>query len=122
MFGGGLGANDYTIAQGILYAIEKGAKVINMSLGGYFSSPILEEAVQKAIDAGITVVAAAGNDATDMYSTPAAYEGVISVGATDSKNKLAEFSNYTRPLTSLHRGRTYIARFTTMRKARLLQS
>ncbi|MBE2926251.1 S8 family peptidase [Anoxybacillus flavithermus] len=94
VFGGGLGANDYTIAQGILYAIEKGAKVINMSLGGYSSSPILEEAVQKAIDAGITVVAAAGNDATDMYSTPAAYEGVISVGATDSKNKLAEFSNY----------------------------
>ncbi|WP_231563688.1 S8 family peptidase [Anoxybacillus sp. KU2-6(11)] len=94
VFGGGWGASDYTIAQGILYAIEKGAKVINMSLGGYFSSPILEEAVQKAIDAGITVVAAAGNEATDMYSIPASYEGVISVGATDSKNKLAEFSNY----------------------------
>ncbi|WP_461200848.1 S8 family peptidase [Anoxybacillus sp. TBDG-1] len=94
VFGGGWGASDYTIAQGILYAMEKGAKVINMSLGGYFSSPILEEAVQKAIDAGITVVAAAGNEATDMYSIPASYEGVISVGATDSKNKLAEFSNY----------------------------
>lgn len=94
VFGGEWGASDYTIAQGILYAIEKGAKVINMSLGGYFSSPILEEAVQKAIDAGITVVAAAGNEATDMYSIPAAYEGVISVGATDSKNQLAEFSNY----------------------------
>ncbi|AST06122.1 peptidase S8 [Anoxybacillus flavithermus] len=94
VFGGGWGASDYTIAQGILYAIEKGAKVINMSLGGYFSSPILEEAVKKAIDAGITVVAAAGNEATDMYSIPASYEGVISVGATDSKNKLAEFSNY----------------------------
>lgn len=94
VFGEGWGASDYTIAQGILYAIEKGAKVINMSLGGYFNSPILEEAVQKAIDAGITVVAAAGNEATDMYAVPASYEGVISVGATDSKNKLAEFSNY----------------------------
>ncbi|GMB09336.1 S8 family serine peptidase [Thermolongibacillus altinsuensis] len=94
VFSGGYGASDYVIAQGILYAIEKGAKVINMSLGGYFNSPILEEAVKKAIDAGVTVVAAAGNDATDMYSIPASYEGVISVGATDNKNHLAEFSNY----------------------------
>ncbi len=94
VFNGGMGASDYVIAQGILYAIEKGAKVINMSLGGYFNSPILEDAVKKAIDAGITVVAAAGNESTDMYSIPASYEGVISVGATDSKNQLAEFSNY----------------------------
>jgi serine protease len=94
VFNGGWGASDYVIAQGILYAIEKGAKVINMSLGGYFSSPILEDAVKKAIDAGITVVAAAGNEATDMYSIPASYEGVISVGATDSQNHLANFSNY----------------------------
>ncbi|ANB56358.1 subtilase family protein [Anoxybacillus sp. B7M1] len=94
VFNGGSGASDYTIAQGILYAIEKGAKVINMSLGGYFSSPILEEAVEKAIAAGVTVVAAAGNDATDLYSIPAAYEGVISVGASDSKKQLADFSNY----------------------------
>lgn len=48
VFNGGWGASDYTIAQGILYAIEKGAKVINMSLGGYFSSPILEDAVKKS--------------------------------------------------------------------------
>jgi serine protease len=94
VFNGGYGASDYVIAQGILYAIEKGAKVINMSLGGYFESPILEDAVKKAIDAGITVVAAAGNSATDRYSIPASYEGVISVGATDSQNHLAEFSNY----------------------------
>jgi serine protease len=94
VFNGGWGASDYVIAQGIMYAIEKGAKVINMSLGGYFSSPILEDAVKKAIDAGITVVAAAGNEATDMYSIPASYEGVISVGATDSQNHLANFSNY----------------------------
>ncbi|OAT72454.1 S8 family serine peptidase [Parageobacillus thermoglucosidasius] len=94
VFNGSLGASDYVIAQGILYAIEKGAKVINMSLGGYFSSPILEDAVKKAIDAGITVVAAAGNESTDMYSIPASYEGVISVGATDSENHLANFSNY----------------------------
>ncbi|RDE36355.1 peptidase S8 [Parageobacillus thermoglucosidasius] len=94
VFNGEWGASDYVIAQGILYAIEKGAKVINMSLVGYFNSPILEDAVKKAIDAGVTVVASAGNEATDEYAVPASYEGVISVGATDSKNHLANFSNY----------------------------
>lgn len=94
VFNGGFGASDYVIAEGILYAIEKGVDVINMSLGGYMESAIFEEAVQKAIDAGITVVAAAGNEGWDEYSSPASYEGVISVGATNDKNELAEFSNY----------------------------
>lgn len=94
VFNGGYGASDYVIAEGILYAIEKGADVINMSLGGYMESPIMEEAVQKAIEAGVTVVAAAGNEATDEYSSPAHYEGVISVGATNEQNELAEFSNF----------------------------
>ncbi|MBU8881107.1 S8 family serine peptidase [Bacillus sp. FJAT-29790] len=94
VFNGGWGASDYVIAEGIMYAIEKGANVINMSLGGYMESPIFEEAVQKAIDAGITVVAAAGNESWDEYSSPASYDGVISVGATNSKNELAYFSNF----------------------------
>ncbi|MGD6875654.1 S8 family peptidase [Bacillus infantis] len=94
VFNGGMGASDYTIAQGILYAIEKGADVINMSLGGYIESPIFEEAVEKAIDAGITVVAAAGNESWDEYSSPASYEGVISVGSTNSKNELSDYSNF----------------------------
>lgn len=94
VFNGGWGASDYIIAEGIMYAIEKGADVINMSLGGYMESSIFEEAVQKAIDAGITVVAAAGNEETDEYSSPAHYDGVISVGATNDKNELAWFSNY----------------------------
>ena len=66
VFGGQPFANDYIIAQGILHAIEKKVDVINMSLGGPSSSPITADAVQKAIDAGITVVAAAGNEYTDF--------------------------------------------------------
>jgi serine protease len=94
VFNGAWGASDYVIAEAILYAVEHGADVINMSLGGYFNSPVLEEAVQRAIDAGVTVVAAAGNESWDEYSIPASYEGVISVGATNDKNELAVFSNY----------------------------
>ena len=87
-------ATDYTIAQGILYAVEKGAKVINMSLGGPIKSPIIEEAVNKALEKNIVIVAAAGNtgDATPSY--PAAYEGVISVGSTNEEKKLSNFSSF----------------------------
>ncbi|MGE7675511.1 S8 family peptidase [Lysinibacillus sp. NPDC094403] len=94
VFNGKEGTTDYFIAQGILYAIEQEADVINMSLGGYGESPLVKEAVQKAIDKGITVVAAAGNESTDEYFFPASYEGVISVGSTNERNKLSSYSNY----------------------------
>ncbi|WP_050616485.1 S8 family peptidase [Bacillus testis] len=87
-------ATDATIAEGIMYAVDHGAKVINMSLGGYGDSPIMREAVAAAISKGVTVVAAAGNDNSDMVSTPAGYEGVISVGSLNSDRKLSSYSNY----------------------------
>lgn len=94
VFNGKEGAYDFVIAQGILYAIEQGADVINMSLGGYGESPLMQEAIKKAIEQGITIVAAAGNESTDEYSFPASFEGVISVGSTNESNKLSSYSNY----------------------------
>ncbi len=94
VFNGKDGIYDFDIAQGILYAIEQGADVINMSLGGYGESPLMQEAVQKAIEKGVTIVAAAGNESTDQYSFPASYEGVISVGSTNDRNKLSSYSNF----------------------------
>lgn len=85
---------DYVIAEGILEAIRQKAQVINLSLGMWFPSPILQDAVKKAIDANITVVAAAGNDGAEVLNYPAAFDGVISVGATNNKNELADFSTY----------------------------
>ncbi len=85
---------DYIVAEGILEAINQKVKVINMSLGFYFPSPILKDAVKKAVDSGIIVVAAAGNDGASVLNYPASFEGVISVGATDEKNQLAFFSTF----------------------------
>ncbi|QPC47568.1 S8 family peptidase [Mangrovibacillus cuniculi] len=87
------GTSDYIIAEGILHAIEKDVDVINMSLGGYFPSTVLKDAVQKAVDAGITVVAAAGNGFDEHANYPASYEGVISVGNVNSKKELSETSS-----------------------------
>lgn len=82
------------IASGVTYAADNGAQIINMSLGGRFTSSALRDAIAYAIGKGVTVVAAAGNESTSNPSYPAAYPGVISVAATDRQNRLADFSNY----------------------------
>ncbi len=68
--------------------------VINMSLGGYGKLEILEAAVELVLEAGVSIVAAAGNDAhDDLVAYPAAYPGVIGVSATDSNEQIAFYSN-----------------------------
>ncbi|MDZ5471910.1 S8 family serine peptidase [Bacillus sp. 31A1R] len=94
VFNRGWGASDYHIAEGILHAIEKGAKVINMSLGGPGKLPIVEDAIKLALSKNITVIAAAGNNGDDMNMYPASIEGVISVGSTNKDNKLSSYSSY----------------------------
>jgi len=83
------------IANGIRWAADNGAKVINLSLGGPYSATYLEDAVAYAYNKGVTIVAAAGNDGTSIISYPAAYNAyVIAVGATRYDETLAYYSNY----------------------------
>jgi hypothetical protein len=88
------GSFDYILAEAILYAAENGADVINMSLGAPFEMPLVEEAIKKAVEKGVVIVAAAGNDGAIQYNYPASYDGVITVGATNDKNKKAYFTTY----------------------------
>jgi thermitase len=89
------GSGTYTnIAAGITYAADKGAKVINLSLGGYADSSLLRDAVAYA-SAYAVVVAAAGNDNKQDLFYPAAYDNyVVAVAATDNADQKAAFSNY----------------------------
>jgi thermitase len=82
------------IAQGITWAADHGARVINMSLGGFYSSQTLQQAITYAWNRGLVIVAAAGNENTNSPSYPAAYPEVIGVAATDSSDNRASFSNY----------------------------
>jgi len=86
------------VARGIEWAIDNGIQVINMSLGSSSGSQVLEEACNDAYEAGVLVVAAAGNSGNswgsgDKVLYPARYESVIAVAATDSSDKRAYFSS-----------------------------
>ena len=83
------------IANCIYWAVRENAKVISMSLGGTASSTTLQSAVTRAWDGGdgAVVIAAAGNDGTSAVNYPAAYAEVISVAATDARDRRASFSN-----------------------------
>ncbi len=83
------------IAEGIIWATENGAHVINLGLGGSEPSTVLEEAIAYAYNRGVTLVAAAGNDGIGGVGYPAAYDDyVITVGATRYDETLAYYSNY----------------------------
>lgn len=90
------GSGSYSaIADSIHYAVDNGAIVINMSLGGTADSSALRDAVAYAYNQGVTVVAAAGNDNSSDPHYPSSYNDyVISVGATDYTKSRAPYSNY----------------------------
>ncbi len=90
------GSGSYAwIADGIRYAADHGAKVINMSLGGRFGSITLESAVAYAYGKGVTIVCASGNNGSRKFvSYPAAYDAYcIAVGATRYDEEVAYYSN-----------------------------
>lgn len=80
---------------GILTAIDEGVDVINLSLGTYEKSDLLESIVAEAISKGIVVVAAAGNEHINTsHVYPASYPGVFTIGAVDDSGTIRPFSNF----------------------------
>jgi thermitase len=84
---------DSRIVEGINWSVNYGADVVNLSLGGSGDSSVLRTAVNHAYGQGAVVVAAAGNEGTNVPQYPAAYSRVIAVSATTTDGRLASFSN-----------------------------
>lgn len=82
------------LANGITWATDHGARVINMSLGGTTASSSLQSAVQYAVDHGVVLVGASGNYGSTAPFYPAYYDGVISVAGTTSSDGLYSWSDY----------------------------
>ena len=89
----GSGATTW-IANGMIWAADNGAQVINMSLGSTLPSTTLQNAVNYAWGKGVVVVAAAGNNGRNIRFYPAYYGNCLAVAATDAKDARASFSNY----------------------------
>jgi subtilisin family serine protease len=85
---------DSDIVSAIDYAVNNGAKVINMSFGGPGPDDVMGAAVQGAARRGVVLVAAAGNDASSENFVPADLSGVMAIAATDPSDQPAYFSNY----------------------------
>ncbi|MEG2337335.1 MAG: S8 family serine peptidase, partial [Bacteroidales bacterium] len=80
--------------NGILWAVDHGAKILSMSLGTTSYSAIEEEVIRTCVEKGILLIAAAGNSNKDERNYPGAYKGVIAVASVDSDQKRSSFSNY----------------------------
>ncbi|MBV2130778.1 S8 family serine peptidase [Arsukibacterium indicum] len=81
-----------TLASAVNACADAGATVVNMSLGGAAPSATESNAMQAAYDAGLLLIAAAGNDGNTAMSYPASYDSVVSVAAVDNTRTLADFS------------------------------
>lgn len=91
-FGANSSANTFNVAAGMITAGNRGATVINASLGGYGDSPLLRDAVRQLASHNIPVFAAVGNDASTSAFFPAAYPEVISVTALE-RGRVATYAN-----------------------------
>ena len=83
----------FTLSQAIVAAVDAGARIINISLGGYATTGMLNQAIGYAYAQGAVIVASAGNDQAAQLTWPAADPRVISVGAVDAAEQQVYFSN-----------------------------
>jgi len=95
------------IASGITYAVDHGAKVVNISISGASASSTLQNAVNYAYQRGCLVVASSGNDSKAVVNYPAACTNVIAVGATTSSDTREGYSNYGSALAIVAPGNAF---------------
>ena len=84
----------WNVALGVQAAVDNGATVLNLSLGGPADSAILDSVIQQALAQGIVIFAAAGNQPVNTPTYPAAIPGVNAVTALGSPGQLASYANY----------------------------
>jgi subtilisin family serine protease len=85
----------FFLAEGIYYAIAAGARVVNLSLGSTVDARVVREAISAAANAGVVIVAAAGNAGRDRpVEHPAGHPEALAIAATDAADRKSEFSSY----------------------------
>jgi hypothetical protein len=93
VYSSGESTTSWDVALGIQAAVDNGANVLNLSLGGTGDSSVLDSVIQQAVAAGIPIFAAAGNQPVGTPTYPAADSGVMAVTATQG-GQIAPYANY----------------------------
>lgn len=86
--------NDFILAEAIQFAVQNGSHVINLSLGTPTESELLKDVVSMATASGVVIVAAAGNQNSNLPQYPAAVTSALAVTAVDPTGSKASFANY----------------------------
>lgn len=88
-------------------AIASGADILSISLGSTYSSPALQSAINRALDAGILIFVSAGNSESIIYEYPASYPGVISVASVDINRNKSSFNTQNDRISLFAPGENY---------------
>ena len=86
--------DSFTVAKGIVAAVDQGADIINLSLGGMNSSIVMNNAIEYAKSNNVLMVSAVGNEGARGVSFPARHKDVVAVASVDAKSRVSTFSNY----------------------------
>jgi hypothetical protein len=108
VYGGDETTSTFQVAQGIYEAINAGASIINLSLGGTETVPLMEQMIREASQQGILFVGAAGNTPTTEPTFPAAYPDVLAVTAATKDGQVAPYANTGDFVDVMVPGRSYI--------------
>jgi subtilisin family serine protease len=79
-------ATKFDSAEAIVWAVDHGADIVNLSIGGSERATVQEDAVRYAVARGVLVVSAAGNEDSNVEQYPAAYDGVVAVGGSNQQD------------------------------------
>jgi hypothetical protein len=84
----------FTVARGIVKAVDEGVDIINLSLGGINPSAVLESSIKYAREKNVVLVSSAGNEGGEGLAYPARYSEVVGVASVDANSRVSSFSNY----------------------------
>lgn len=93
IYGAGVNTTTFEVAQGIVLAINGGARIVNLSFGGEGHSPLVQSVIQSGREQGVVFVGAAGNEPVTTAVYPAAYPEVIAVTASTRAQSIAPYAN-----------------------------
>ncbi len=102
------------VAEAIRYAVDNGANIVSMSLGGSEYIKLLEDACNYAWNKNVLLVAASGNDGGKDIDYPAKFQSVIAVGSVNQEDKLSSFSDFGREQELVAPGEGILSTYTGM--------